>query len=172
MLYNNREYPHPVLGVGDAVEGQFITHLSIKAGKKAIIIEPVFHLTNHDLNTLITENLAVFAIQIYCRATMFRQLFKSNDAIPKHISIPTPELRESVELDFFICANDNISDYTNSSWHPDFNGFSFPVEKGDILAYGGKGVFNANKTPEELRAISAFMNIDKYDKENGPIVNY
>lgn len=38
MLYNNREYPHPVLGLGDAVNGEFKTHLNVKAGKQTIKI--------------------------------------------------------------------------------------------------------------------------------------
>lgn len=172
MLYNNREYPHPVLGVGDAVNGEFKTHLNVKAGKQTIKIEPVFELDNKDLNSLIEEGKAVFVTQIYCRATMFREMIKSDTSVAKPIVIPTPKLREQVEVDFFVCANENIPEYTNSASHPDYSGFSFPVEKGELLAYSGKGIFNANKTPEELKAISAFMNIDKYEKENGPIYNF
>lgn len=114
----------------------------------------------------------MFVTQIYCRATMFREMIKSDTSVSKPIVIPTPKLREQVEVDFFVCANENIPEYTNSASHSDYSGFSFPVEKGELLAYSGKGIFNANKTPEELKAISAFMNIDKHEKENGPIYNF
>ncbi len=176
MIYNNREYPHPVLGIGigdDAsVGGLFNVHLSIKAGRETIRIEPVFKMDNKYINNLINEGKATFATQIYCRATMFRELRKSQNTIPETIVIPTPKLREEVEIDFFVCANEHLPDYTNSQSHSDYSSFTFNIEKGEILAYGGKGVFNANKTPEELKAVSAFMNIDKDNKENGPIHNF
>ena len=106
MIYNNREYPHPVLGIGigdDAsVGGLFNVHLSIKAGRETIRIEPVFKMDNKYINNLINEGKATFATQIYCRATMFRELRKSQNTIPETIVIPTPKLREEVEIDFFV----------------------------------------------------------------------
>jgi len=172
MIYNNREYPHPVLGIGDAVAGEFKVHLSVKAGQETVRIEPVFELDNDDLNTVIAEGKAAFAAQVYCRGTMYRDLIKSEKAVAKPVMIPTPKLRDRVEVDFFVCATETIPEYVNSASHSDYSGYTFNIEKGEILAYGGQGVFNANKTPEELKAISAFMNIDKYDKENGPIYNF
>ncbi len=172
MLYNNREYPHPVLGIGDSVAGEFKVHLSVKAGRETVKIESVFELGNADLNKLIEDGKAVFATQIYCRGTMYRNIINSKTAIAKQFIIPTSKLRDQVEVDFFVCAEEMIPSYTNSASHSDYNGYSFSIEKGDILAYGGKGIFNANKTPEELKAISAFMNVDKYENENGPFYNF
>lgn len=172
MLYNNRNYPHPVLGVGDSIEGEFKIHFSVKAGKQTIKLDSVFMLGNEDLNNLISDGIAIFVIQVYCRATMFRKIFTSPSSVAKTITIPSYALRNEVEVDFFVCANEEIMNYSNSKSHSDFDGTYFNIEKGEILAYGGKGIFNANKTPEELKSISAFMNIDKYNKENGPIYNF
>ncbi|HLF64580.1 MAG TPA: hypothetical protein VI603_12540 [Saprospiraceae bacterium] len=172
MLYNNREYPHPVLGIEDSVSGKFAIHVSVKASKQTIKIIPVFELNNSTLNRLIQEGNAVFGTHIYCRATMFRKLIRSEMPISKEIVIPAQELRNRVDLDFFICAVEDIPHYKNDLSHTDYNGYSFYIEKGEILAYGGKAEFNANKSPEELKSVSAFMNIDKYEKENGPVYNF
>ncbi|MDC7993539.1 hypothetical protein [Altibacter sp. HG106] len=171
MVYNNREYPHPVLGIENAIKGKFNVHLSVKAGKDTIKIEPVFDLENMDIISMIQNGQALFATQVYCRSTMYRSLFKSESSVQQKIIIPTKELRNEVQLDFFVCAAKDIKDYCNSQAHADYNGVYFQLGKGEILAYGGQGVFHANKTPEELKAISSFMQIEKTEKENGPIQN-
>ena len=77
-------------------------------------------------------------------------------------------MRNVVQLDFFICADNKINEYRNSNAHPDYEGVSFEIEQGEILAYGGQGVFHANKSPEELKAISSFMQIEKTEKGYRP----
>jgi hypothetical protein len=171
MVYNNREYPHPVLGIEDSVLGSFKVHLSVKTGND-IIIEPVYELVNDDLNTLLVENKVEFVTQVYCRSTMYRTNYRTTKSISDKIIIPANELRNEVELDFFICASIDLVSYRNSQAHSDYDNSSFNISKGEILAYGGHGVFHANKTPLELKAISSFMQIDKYDKDNGPIQNF
>jgi hypothetical protein len=171
MVYNNREYPHPVLGIEDAIEGKFNVHLSVKAGKDTIRIEPVFDLENDDINSMIQNKQAQFATQIYCRSTMYRSIFKSESSIQQKIVIPTSDLRNEVQLDFFVCAATDIQSYCNSKAHPDYGDISFQLNKGEILAYGGHGVFHANKSPEELKAISSFMQIERTEKDSGPIQN-
>ena len=82
MVYNNREYPHPVLGVDDSISGRFDIHLSVKAGKDTIRIEPIFNLENECIARLIQDKKALFATQVYCRSTMYRSLFKTEKEHP------------------------------------------------------------------------------------------
>lgn len=173
LVYNNRNYPHPVLGVNEDINGEFQVHLSVDADKNYIKVKPTFLLNNNALKNIIDGKKALFATQVYCRATMFRTMFKSETSKPDPILIETPKLREEVELDFFICANEKIATYNNADFHEDYQGFSFDIDRGDILGYGGKGKFNASKAPEELRAVSSFMNIDKHNhKHNYAYNNY
>lgn len=171
MLYNNRDYPHSVLGVGEAVAGRFNVRLSVRAGTKEIRLEPVFDLENGSLTALVEAGKAQFAMHLYCKGTMFREVKRFPKAIAEAIVLPASSLRDRVEVDFFVCANTRIDDYQNAQAHSDYTGYRFPVEKGVILAYGGQGVFYANKTPEELKAISSFMNIDRQNKADGPMYN-
>jgi hypothetical protein len=171
MLYNDRMYPHPVLGIGDDASGSIEVDLKVASDGKHLEITPSFKLVNVDLQQLINTNQVVFTTHIYCRGTMYRNVFKTTKHIPETIKIKSERLNGEVEVDFFICANENINGYKNSSFNSDYSGYSFSVDKGDILAYGGKGKFYANKSPEELKSISALMNISSTGKDNHPMYN-
>lgn len=171
MLYNNRMYPHPVLNIGDDMGGSLEIDLKVSSTGKEIEISPSFKLVNDDLQSLVDQRKVTFASHIYCRGTMYRSIFKSSKHIPAPIKIQSAKLNGEVEIDFFICASENIPTYQNSSFNSDYAGFTFSIDKGDILAYGGKGTFYAKKSPEELKSVSALMNISSTGKDNHPMYN-
>jgi len=171
MKYNNRYYPHPVLGIKDDVSGIFQCQLSIEVEKFKTILIPKCKLENTDLEDLIRDGLANFCMQIYCRGTMYREVFVIQDQLINKINLPSEKLNGETEVDFFLCAETDIEKYKNSANHEDFEDYSFSIEKGAILAYGGKGIFYANKSPEELKSISSIMNIKNSGQKNGPFYN-
>ncbi len=169
MLYNNRLYPHPVLGIGDDVTGSIEVELRVSSSGKEIEIIPLFKIVNDALQNLIEKKQAMFVSHLYCRGTMYRDVFKSEKNIDDEIKIVSHKLNGEVEIDFFICANEKISSYNSKEFNTDYKGYSFSVDKGDILAYAGKGKFFANKSPEELKSISALMNIDTTGERDHPM---
>lgn len=171
MLYNNRLYPHPVLGIGDDVTGSIEVELRVSSSGKEIEIAPSFKIVNEALQNLIEKKQAMFVSHLYCRGTMYRDVFKSEKNINDAIKIISHKLNGEVEIDFFICANESIASYSSKEFNTDYSGYSFSVDKGDILAYAGKGKFFANKSPEELKSISALMNIDSTGKSNHAMFN-
>jgi hypothetical protein len=164
-------YPHPVMGIGDDLSDAIEIDLNIASDGKEISITPAFKLTNEDLQELLDKNKALFTSHVYCRGTMYRNVFKTTKPIPEAIKISSEKLSGEVEIDFFICANENIAKYTNATFNSDYKGHSFSVDKGDILAYAGKGKFYANKSPEELTSISALMNISSTGKDSHTMFN-
>jgi hypothetical protein len=171
MRYNNRLFPHPVLNIGDDIEGVFKVELQVETNKDLIKISPRYQLKNSTLEKLIEEGQAVFTAQIYCRGTMFRETYETTETIPVPIQMKATRLNEQVEADFFICANNELSDYRNDGASPDYTGYTFDLEYGDILALGGSGKFFANKSPEKLKSVSAFMNINTSGKKDKPMYN-
>lgn len=171
MFYNNRQYPHPVLGVGDDVSGSIEVELRVSSTGKEIEISPSYKIENGRLLDMIEKEQALFVSHLYCRGTMYREVFKSNRSISDPIRIASSRLKGEVEIDFFICANQTVASYKNSEFHPDYAGHSFSIDKGDILAYAGKGKFHANKSPEELKSVSAIMNISSTEKSGHPMYN-
>lgn len=171
MLYNNRSYPHPVLGISNDVNGKIEVELRVSSTGKEIEITPTFKIIDDVLENLIGLNKALFVSHLYCRGTMYREVFCTSKTIVDPIKIDSYKLNGEVEVDFFICANQTINDYTNNNFNSDYKGYSFSVEKGDILAYAGKSTFYANKSPEELKSISALMNISTTTKSDHPMFN-
>ena len=59
-----------------------------------------------------------------------------------------------------------IPNYQNSKAHPDYIGYNFEIDSGDILATFGKFSFNADINYEKLKAVSSFMEVvENTDKE-------
>ena len=171
MKYNNRLYPHPVLGIMDDIDGGFSCNLSVESNKDLIVLKPSFTLSNNDLEKLIYSGDAKICVHIYCRGTMFRESYEIKDIVSDEIKINSTDLNGETEVDFLICSNKDLSDYKNSFANPIYGQYKFQLEKGDILAYGGKGKFFANKSPEQLKAISSIMRIKKGKLKNGPFYN-
>jgi len=172
MNYNNRTYPHPVLGIDNNYQDSFEANLKVSADVGKISISIAYNMLNNGLNKLIKDRKASFCAQIYCKGTLFREVYKSFKALPDKIELESYKLHELVEVDFFVCACEDITNYTNTEFSDIYKGYSFLIEQGDILAYGGKGIFHANKAFEELKSVSAFMNIDAGDKKKMPMYNY
>jgi hypothetical protein len=175
MNFNGRSYPYPVLGIDDNFIGDenkdiFKPELVVSSDFRKIKLDILYQLKNEELLKLIYANDAIFCTQLYCRSTMFRQSFLSSKQ-KDVIEIKSNQLRDEVEVDFFICALVEIKTYKNSKFNSVFDGMSFDIEKGDLLGYGGSTTFFANKTPEELKSISSFMSIDTENKTEVPMYN-
>jgi hypothetical protein len=175
MNYNGRTYPYPVLGIdenftGDEYKDTFKPELIVSSDFRNIKLDIIFQLKNDELLKLINSNQAVFCAQLYCRSTMFRQSFISKKQ-KVLFEIKSSQLRDEVDVDFFICASEDINNYKNSMFNSVFAGISFDIEKGDLLGFGGSTTFFANKTPEELKSISSFMSVDTENKSEVPMYN-
>lgn len=170
MIYNNRNYPHPVLGNADDFGSDSLSiDLKISSNGTSIEITPIFVLNCDALNKLISDGSATYLSHVYCRGTLYREVFKTQKSLSDSLIIPSHRLNGEVEIDFFICANKNIENYKSKDFNPEYGDVSFEVERGDIVAYAGKGKFHANKLPEELKSISALMNIDCSNKNKEPM---
>lgn len=175
MNYNSRTYPHPVLGVDDDFindinKDTFKPTLVISSDFRKIKLEVTYQLNNVELLKLINNEKAEFCMQLYCRSTMFRQALstkKQTDIFDLKATL----LRDEVEVDFFICALENIPKYSNIQFNPIYKNISFDIETGDIIAFGGSTTFFANKSPEELENVSSFMSIDTENKVDVPMYN-
>ena len=73
--------------------------------------------------------------------------------------VPRKQVKGRVEFVCLLVAKQNIYSYSNSNSHSDYNGFSFEIDKGDVLAYFGEFSFNADIKYEKLKAVSSFMDI-------------
>ena len=150
-------FPHPVLGVGDAVgpKPPVIAQINEERDDFAINISVDIH--NEDILKLIHEEYAAFVCEIDCPSTFYREIFYPQDT-SFEIRIKRKDVAKRVNIDFTVTAIKSIKNYTNSEFHPDYQGFSFDLDPGDLLALV-KMHYDADIKYDKLQSAGSFMTI-------------
>lgn len=169
MKIDHLSFPHPVLNMRDDVSvGSYkITH-SVQKSRDTIVINVIHDLLQDTLEKLITGHEARFLTEVHCPQTLFRVAYTSHEP-EQTIIIPATELRDFVEVSFFIIADQSIVPYKINGANLDYTGFNMEVAKGDVLAYGGREHFFAEKKWEAQKSVSNFMEIKPYSHIDGPM---
>lgn len=169
MKIANLSLPYPVLGVHDDIAGKYEISgpdVTTKPDKTDITLAHV--LRSHEIQALIESGKAEFVTHVHCMKSAFRQCFRTS-SITQTISIGSDDLRDKVELEFFIIAAQPIADYRPQSAHADYSGFTFDLTPGDVLAYGGSTNFVAHKQWMASEAVGSFMVLEEGDWKTGPM---
>ena len=169
MKFSGYSFPHPVLGLSDDVEGSAsVANLTNdeNTDKENYLLTIEYELNNPDLQKMLLEKKVQFLCELSCTATLYRKSETSDSFIQK-ISVPKNYVRDKVELLFLLVSVESNSNYTNSKVHVDFTGYSFDIDKGDVLAYLGESYFIAGVAYKKLKAASSFMEIIKGQNEVG-----
>ena len=169
MKINSLSLPHPVLGAEDDVEGVYTAKTQVELGRKKVVLKVKQNLTNRTLIRLIQELKALFNAEIHCAQTVYRESFLSY-AFDTTIAIPARNLLNKVEVSFYITATQNIPDYKIDGANEDYKGYSFEIDKGDILAYTDPIDFPAAKDWQAFMAVTSFLIIQEYDEAEGPLL--
>lgn len=165
MNFNNVSFPHPILGVIDDITGETSIKSEIKATDDDYEITIILNYDNGDLLDLINDGKAEFICEATCSKTLYREIVKSN--IPEiKFKISRKQLKGKVEFVGLLVAKEEITPYSNKDAHPDYHGFTFDLDQGEVLAYFGEFYFDADIKYEKLKAVSAFMDIVGKDDLN------
>lgn len=160
MKFIDVSFPHPVLGIGDAINSNvgFNPEPQIISGTNNYTVVVNCEHNNKDLEDLIRQGQAEFFCEATCSNTLYREIIKSNS---NRIEFEIPKKHVKGRIDFIcaLLAKSPITKYKNSNSHPDYNGYNFEIEIGDILAYFGKFSFDADIQYEKLKAVSSFMEV-------------
>lgn len=168
MLINNYSFPHPVLGRNDDVQGLFETILTYTIERKIISLSYKIRLKNKTLEELVNIKKAACYLHLTCRETKYRNAFKL-DKPSGILTVQAKDLRGRVVVYFFILADKTITGYVPDGENSDYEGYSFEINEGDILAHDFRHYdFLAEKTWEKLLAVSSYMKITKSEKPEGP----
>lgn len=169
MKINSLSLPHPVLGIGDDVEGKYTVETQVELGREQISLHIRQHLSNRTLDRLIIENKAAFNIEVHCQQTVYRRSFLSREK-ETTITVPARQLLNKVDVLFYINAVTDIPDYQIEGSNPDYKGYTFEINKGDILAYADPINFPAEKDWQAFMAVTSFMEIQEYNADEGPLL--
>ena len=133
-----KAWPYPVLRPPDCGDdypyAEFQVTIDCKRieGGIAIELEAIFDLSDPDLLQLVQEGAAKYVILAKSPKTHFRRSFESTQ--PRITATFIGELSDRVEFSsFLICVQDRPG-FRASGWHEDFEGLSFDVRPGFVLA--------------------------------------
>ena len=144
MLNSAMTYPYPVLRNMpiDYQTSTFTAQLSKKNEKDGYTIKVLYSVSNEEIQRLIDEKKAAFALQIQCVSTWFRSMEISEGNI-QEIKLNSNMIHERVDMCPCIIAREYIDNFTNKDFADDFEGISFSVNPGEVIAIGERQKFDA-----------------------------
>lgn len=159
-------YPYPVLAIfnNDYVNSQFNieakTHYS--ANEIVVSLNPI--LINDGILKLVEQDKAFFAAHIECPLTSFRVMVEvPASGIEYHIS--SDRLCGAVSICPFVIAKETIKNYTNTQLNKDYDGVSFEIEKGNIMAIGKELPIVVEKESDDLANIPSIFAVTEIKDE-------
>lgn len=161
MNLNDISLPYPVLGINDDVFPPLEKDcIQIEAKKEAhsYVFDIVLKQENKDILCLLEKGFAEYVCEVNCPRAYYRKCFASESSTI-HIEILKNLLCRDVSFTCFVIVKKEIIGYTNKGFHPDYRGFSFDMERGDILVAFGKASFSIDIEYDKLQTAGAFMQI-------------
>lgn len=159
MKLDNLILPHPVLGQSDDISGEVgMGDPEIEINEYEYSIKFELHHDNGTISDLVKLEKAIYCCEVSCSETLFREIFTSKD-LEFIFEINRTSVRNKVNFEVYCIATQDIPIYNNPAVHSDYSGFTFELEKADLLVYFGKFHFNADIQYHKLKAASSFMEI-------------
>jgi hypothetical protein len=166
MKLSPRSYPHPVLGNSDDVPGvSFQATIKMTLDKENIFLSINITCSSAVINRLVVEEKAKAIIHVECGNTFYRQVFNLKNLKDEVIAIQREDLNNEVEVNTFVVATDDISDYVVDGANDDYAGAKFAIQKGDILAKDGVLIFDIDTKYDAMNSIASFIKIKCSDIE-------
>lgn len=169
MRIKAKLYPYPLLescfGQCDYVDSKFNILVEQKCNKSTIELTFIPVLDNNELIDLINRGDADYAVHIECQLTSFRKLYRIKDGSLK-ITLNANDIEGSFTICTFIIANNDIYNYSNAKFNEDYKGFTFNIEKGNILAIGDSYDLQVNKDRDNLGNVQSIFGLIVNDNEN------
>lgn len=162
MNLNNISLPYPVLGISDDVlptlpnDAVYVSEPTKDARNYTFKIDLKFD--NQDIQYLIDKKKAAFSCEYECARTMMRCCVASFEP---HFSIVIPRNAVNGRINFncYVSVKEPIIGYSNRGFNPDYDGFTFDMEPGDILVAFPRFHYDADIRYDKLQAAGSFMQI-------------
>lgn len=159
-------FPYPVLSPfsDDYVSASFIGEVHAAKDFNEIVFHLQAVLDNDELQGLIDKDKAEFVFHIECPQTSYRTILRTRE--PENFKrVAESKLNGKVSVCSFIVAKENLDNYHNDHFNPDYGNMSFNIEKGRILAIGGQTNVEIIKEVDELTKIPSIFSILRRDTD-------
>lgn len=162
MKISGYKFGHPVFGLEDYYDFKPEVKIEQTIEDENLIIRSTnFDLgSNTEIKNLLRDEKASIVTEVFCSYTMYRTSFYSKDGI--NIRIPLENLKNKLEILYFIIANEEINSYKNNSIKSNLKEQSFFIEEGDILGILGE----ENITLDVSTSMDSIVKIRESDNNN------
>lgn len=172
MATRAKLYPYPVLTKegNDYIDSNFDITYIVNFTENEIILNIQAILENQGLKELIENGLAAFSVRVECPPTCYREIITFN-SFEKTVRIPASAVDIRLQIESFIVAIQDIDNYTNKNFNPEYGDIPFHLEKANILAVGSYVEIKVEKDSDDLANIpSIFLVIPRKDAESNDII--
>lgn len=143
-------YPHPVLGLGDDVQGEFSISMNVSRAsseRQVKLSDITTNISNDYFEQLLKGHKIQVAVVLYCSATMTSWTFVNPG---ESILLDENEVATKLELNAYLLASEDIDEYFDETFNEKFEETLFSVHKGQIVGQTGKLNIPIEKEDEKL----------------------
>ena len=160
VISENRLFPYPVLCKfnDDYVGSDFSVDIKVNIFKTHVEINVDLKLCDKELNNLVLSNKAEFVCHLECSKTKYRDMLKLNLG-NNILKIAGNKLNGKLNILTLIVAIQNINNYTNPNFNPDYNNIGFDINAGSILAIANQMNVNIEKDITDLSKLPSVISI-------------
>lgn len=162
MRLRNRFYTYPVIDTGNEfyVDSSFETDADCTLDGYNIKMSLSADLKNEGLERLVREGKAEYIHHIECPQTCYRSVIKT-DSCRAEVLLKDSEINGTLQICGFLVAKENLENYDNDLFAPEFKGFKFDIDKGCALAIGSQINVEVDKIRDDLANTSSIFTIAK-----------
>ena len=153
-------YPYPVLSSwsNDYKAGSFSSQIDLVKDGYERRAEMHSVLDCPSLAELIKEGKAEYVYHLECTQTGFRRVIMT-DKEYKTFVLQDKDVNVNLQICPFIAAVQDIKGYTSGDFHEDYQGLSFDIEAGCILAADNPCSFSIVKRKEDLEDLPSIFDV-------------
>ena len=159
MRLSRRSFPYPVIGNENDVDASFQATIDPPESDGVEYAITVHVQTSSEtLLKLVADSVAKYVLHVECGATHFRRTYDiSGDS--KTIRVPAQSLSSTVELNVMAIATRQIKTYRVKRAHADYEGRSFLVPSGGILAVSEGQSFDADIDFDAMQRVDSIVRL-------------
>ena len=164
-------FPYPVLSneLDDYIGSSFEVEINQeKISVNRIKLSFEFKLDNAELNSLIEEEKASFAIHIEGESSSYRKLaYLTKDEYKYSVELESKTTPKKLFVNFMVIAKEKIYNYSNKNFNKDYYGDNLVIEqleKGSILAYDTMAELNIDFSNDDNGSLKSMIRVAEFDE--------
>lgn len=181
MHIGNRIFPYPVLNRNETLsdyvaDSIFKVEFDVDKNGAPIVQngEIVFKnlhytITDASLISLLEQDKLRGAFIVECSASVYRSRFEIS-AIPYDLKVSAHEINGNVEASCYLYAAEDIADFKSTGFIPEYAGYSFDIDKFDILAVDDGFKFKIDLDRSEDDKVASIFTVVKKEG-NGDLMS-